>query len=284
MACPFSGAAKEPDDYHGAQLDFSRDMSYGDYLALDQILTAQHPLSPDHNEMLFIVQHQTSELWMKLMLHELHGARANVAAGRLPPAMKMLARVAAIMNQLVHAWDVLATMTPPEYSAIRPYLGASSGFQSHQYREIEFLLGNKNATHLQVHRHKVDAHDALSRALASPSLYDEAIMAMVRAGLPVDGARLQPDWSQPVQSDASVKAAWMTVYRDTSQYWALYELGEKLVDLETAFRLWRFRHVTTVERVIGFKMGTGGTEGVGYLRKMLDVVLFPELFELRTEL
>jgi tryptophan 2,3-dioxygenase len=286
MECPFSGnvPAAQPADYHGAKLDFSNDMSYGDYLALDQILTAQHPRSPEHNELLFIVQHQTSELWMKLMLHELHGARGNIAAGRLPPAMKMLARVAAIMNQLVHAWDVLSTMTPPEYTAIRPYLGASSGFQSHQYREIEFLLGNKNATHLKVHEHKADAHGSLSAALGSPSIYDEAVMAMARSGLPVDPARLRHDWSQPVRSDASVKAAWMTVYRDTDQYWALYELGEKLVDLETAFRLWRFRHVTTVERVIGFKAGTGGTEGVGYLRKMLDVVLFPELFELRTEL
>jgi tryptophan 2,3-dioxygenase len=283
MECPFSPGQESP-GYHGAQLDFSSAMSYGDYLALDQILTAQHPRSPDHNELLFIVQHQTSELWMKLMLHELHGARAHVAAGRLPPAMKMLARVAAIMNQLVHAWDVLATMTPPEYSAIRPYLGASSGFQSHQYREIEFLLGNKNATHLQVHQHKADAHGALAAALGTPSIYDEAIMAMHRAGLPIDPARLAMDWGQPVRSSASVKAAWMTVYRDTGQYWALYELAEKLVDLETAFRLWRFRHVTTVERVIGFKTGTGGTEGVAYLRKMLDVVLFPELFELRTEL
>jgi tryptophan 2,3-dioxygenase len=283
MECPFSSGQESP-GYHGAQLDFSSTMSYGDYLALDQILTAQHPRSPDHNELLFIVQHQTSELWMKLMLHELHGARAHVAAGRLPPAMKMLARVAAIMNQLVHAWDVLATMTPPEYSAIRPYLGASSGFQSHQYREIEFLLGNKNATHLQVHQHKADAHGVLSAALGTPSIYDEAIMAMHRAGLPIDPARLAMDWGRPVRSNASVKAAWMTVYRDTGQYWALYELAEKLVDLETAFRLWRFRHVTTVERVIGFKTGTGGTEGVAYLRKMLDVVLFPELFELRTEL
>ena len=282
MECPFS--ATQPAGYHGAQLDFSSDMSYGDYLALDQILSAQHPRSPDHNELLFIVQHQTSELWMKLMLHELHGARAHIAAGRLPPAMKMLARVAAIMNQLVHAWDVLATMTPPEYTAIRPYLGASSGFQSHQYREIEFLLGNKNATHLQVHQHKLDAHGALSAALSTPSIYDEAIMAMHRTGLPIDPSRLAMDWGQPMRSNASVKAAWMTVYRDTGQYWALYELAEKLVDLETAFRLWRFRHVTTVERVIGFKMGTGGTEGVAYLRKMLDVVLFPELFELRTEL
>ncbi len=289
MQCPFSQgaatpAAVEAPGYHGARLDFSRDMSYGDYLSLDTILGAQHPLSPDHNELLFIVQHQTSELWMKLMLHELHGARGNIAGGQLPAAMKMLARVAAIMNQLVHAWDVLATMTPPEYSAIRPYLGASSGFQSHQYREIEFLLGNKNVTHLQVHRHKPAAHAALDSALRQPSIYDEAIMAMARGGLAVDAARLDGPWDRPVRSDASVKAAWTTVYRNTGQYWPLYELAEKLVDLETAFRLWRFRHATTVERVIGFKAGTGGTEGVGYLRKMLDVVLFPELFELRTEL
>jgi tryptophan 2,3-dioxygenase len=278
-SCPVSQPG-----YHGAKLDFSKDMSYGDYLSLDTILNAQHPLSPEHNELLFIVQHQTSELWMKLMLHELHGARDNIARGQLPAAMKMLARVATIMNQLVHAWDVLATMTPPEYTAIRPYLGASSGFQSHQYREIEFILGNKNVTHLQVHQHKPEAHIALQGVLDKPSLYDEAIMVMARSGLAVDAARLAGPWHQATRSDLSVKAAWMVVYRDTDQYWPLYELGEKLVDIETAFRLWRFRHVTTVQRVIGFKTGTGGTDGVGYLRKMLDVVLFPELFELRTEL
>ncbi|MET0320121.1 MAG: tryptophan 2,3-dioxygenase [Duganella sp.] len=270
--------------YHGARLDFSNDMSYGDYLSLDTILSAQHPLSPEHNELLFIIQHQTSELWMKLMLHELHGARDNIASGQLPAAMKMLARVAAIMNQLVHAWDVLATMTPPEYTAIRPYLGASSGFQSHQYREIEFMLGNKNGTHLQVHQHQPAAHAVLKRALEAPSIYDQAIMVMARSGLPVDQGRLDGPWDRPVQSNDSVKAAWTTVYRNTGAYWPLYELAEKLVDLETAFRLWRFRHVTTVQRVIGFKTGTGGTDGVNYLRKMLDVVLFPELFELRTEL
>ena len=278
-SCPVS----QP-DYHGAKLDFSKDMSYGDYLSLDTILNAQHPLSPEHNELLFIVQHQTSELWMKLMLHELHGARDNIARDGLPAAMTMLARVTAIMNQLVHAWDVLATMTPPEYTAIRPYLGASSGFQSHQYREIEFILGNKNVTHLQVHQHKLEAHAALQGVLDKPSLYDEAIMVMARSGLPIDAARLQGPWTEATRSDPSVKAAWTAVYRDTDQYWPLYELAEKLVDIETAFRLWRFRHVTTVQRVIGFKTGTGGTDGVGYLRKMLDVVLFPELFELRTEL
>lgn len=285
-AAPASAGAPAPSGYHDAQLDFSQDMSYGDYLSLDTILAAQHPRSPDHNEMLFIVQHQTSELWMKLMLHELHGARAYIGAGQLPAAMKMLARVAAIMNQLVHAWDVLATMTPPEYSAIRPYLGASSGFQSHQYREIEFLLGNKNATHLQVHRHRPDGHALLKDALETPSIYDHAILVMARSGVPVpiDAARLAGGWDQPTVSNASVKRAWTHVYRHTGDFWPLYELAEKLVDLETSFRLWRFRHVTTVERVIGFKRGTGGTEGVAYLRKMLDVVLFPELFELRTEL
>ncbi|MFM9433706.1 tryptophan 2,3-dioxygenase [Janthinobacterium sp. CG_23.3] len=282
MECPFN--KPPPGHYHGAKLDFSDAMSYGDYLSLDTILSAQHPKSPEHNEMLFIVQHQTSELWMKLMLHELHAVRAAIQNDQLPATFKMLARVACIMNQLVHAWDVLATLTPPEYSAFRPYLGASSGFQSHQYREIEFLLGNKNATHLQVHQHKPDALAALDGALNAPSIYDEAVMVMARAGLPVDAARLQADWRQPTVSNASVKAAWTTVYRNTEQYWSLYELAEKLVDLETSFRFWRFRHATTVERVIGFKAGTGGTDGVGYLRKMLDVVLFPELFEVRTEL
>ncbi|NRR29767.1 tryptophan 2,3-dioxygenase [Oxalobacteraceae bacterium] len=270
--------------WHGAQMDFSESMSYGDYLALDRILTAQHPLSPNHNEMLFIVQHQTSELWMKLMLHEMHAVRTNMQADQLPPAFKMLARVARIMDQLVHAWDVLATMTPPEYSAIRPYLGASSGFQSYQYREIEFILGNKNAALLNVHTTAPAAFALLDHALRTPSVYDEAIMLMARSGLHIAPERLNADWTQPTAPDESVKDAWLAVYRDPGKYWALYELGEKLVDLETAFRFWRFRHVTTVERIIGFKTGTGGTAGVSYLRKMLDVVLFPELFALRTAL
>ncbi len=270
--------------WHGAQMDFSKSMSYGDYLGLEKILNAQHPLSPNHNEMLFIVQHQTSELWMKLMLHELHAVCDHIRRDDLPPAFKMLARVARIMDQLVHAWDVLATMTPPEYTAIRPYLGASSGFQSHQYREIEFILGNKNPNMLAVHQQTPENHARLETALNSPSLYDEAIRLLARNGLQIDAARLDGDWTQPTVANESVKNAWLEVYRDTSRYWALYELAEKLVDMETAFRFWRFRHVTTVERVIGFKTGTGGTAGVSYLRKMLDVVLFPELFALRTAL
>jgi len=188
------------------------------------------------------------------------------------------------MDQLVHAWDVLATMTPSEYTAIRPYLGNSSGFQSYQYRELEFLLGNKNATLMKVHESNPENHAKLNAALTTPSIYDEAIFLVSKSGLTIDQERLQQDWSQPVKSNASVQAAWTQVYKTPEQHWVLYELAEKLVDMETAFRIWRFRHVTTVERIIGFKAGTGGTAGVSYLRKMLDVVLFPELFALRTEL
>lgn len=275
---------QDPASWHGARMDFSSAMSYGDYLGLDQILNAQHPRSPNHNEMLFIVQHQTSELWLKLMLHELQAVRVHMRAGQLQPAFKMLARVARIMDQLVHAWDVLATMTPPEYTAIRPYLGASSGFQSHQYRELEFILGNKNAALLSVHTPSPAAHAILERELHAPSVYDEAVMLLARSGFAIAPARLAGDWTLPTAADESVKAAWLGVYQDPDKHWALYELAEKLVDLETAFRFWRFRHVTTVERIIGFKTGTGGTAGVSYLRKMLDVVLFPELFSLRTAL
>jgi tryptophan 2,3-dioxygenase len=265
-------------------MDFKSSMSYGDYLGLDQILSAQHPLSPNHNEMLFIIQHQTSELWIKLMLHELQAVRRNIRENNLPPAFKMLARVARIMDQLVHAWDVLATMTPPEYTAIRPYLGASSGFQSFQYRELEFILGNKNANLLAVHEKSPQAHAILEQELHAPSVYDEAVMLLARSGFAIAPERLQRDWTRPTELDESVKAAWLGVYQATGQHWALYELAEKLVDLETAFRFWRFRHVSTVERIIGFKQGTGGTSGASYLRKMLDVVLFPELFALRTAL
>ncbi|RZA34861.1 MAG: tryptophan 2,3-dioxygenase [Lysobacteraceae bacterium] len=277
-------AANTKSEWHGAKLDFKESMSYGDYLGLDQILSAQHPLSPNHNEMLFIIQHQTSELWIKLMLHELHAVRRHIREDNLPPAFKMLARVARIMDQLVHAWDVLATMTPPEYTAIRPYLGASSGFQSFQYRELEFVLGNKNPNLLSVHEKSPDAHAILERELHAPSVYDEAVMLLARSGFPIAPERLAADWTRPTTGDDSVKAAWLGVYQDTEHHWALYELAEKLVDLETAFRFWRFRHVSTVERIIGFKTGTGGTSGASYLRKMLDVVLFPELFTLRTAL
>ncbi len=259
-------------------------MSYGDYLHLDEVLGAQHPRSQTHDEMLFIVQHHVSELWMKLLLHELEAAIGAVSADRLQLAFKMLARVSKIMEQLVHAWDVLATMTPPEYSAMRPSLASSSGFQSWQYRMIEFKLGNKNAAMLEPHAQRPDILARVRAALEAPSLYDESLRLLARRGLAIPADHLDRDWSEPYVASEAVESAWLVVYRQPEAYWDLYQLGEELTDLEDMFRLWRFRHVTTVERVIGFKRGTGGTSGVAYLRKMLDVVLFPEIWKLRTDL
>ncbi len=270
--------------WHDAQLDFSKSMSYGDYLSLGSILHAQHPRSPDHNEMLFIIQHQTSELWMKLALYELRAALGCVQRDELPPAFKMLARVSRIMEQLVQAWNVLATMTPSEYTAMRPYLGSSSGFQSYQYRQIEFVLGNKNALMLGPHAHRPDVLAEVKAALEAPSFYDEVVRLLARRGFSIAPERLARDWTEPTVHDASVEAAWLQVYRNPAEHWELYEMAEELVDLEDAFRQWRFRHVTTVERIIGYKQGTGGTSGAPYLRKMLDVVLFPELWHVRTML
>ena len=298
MSCPFSPdaspAAAATLRHDGARLDFASAMSYGDYLHLDEVLGAQHPLSPAHDEMLFIVQHQTSELWMKLMLHELRAAIAAVAGDRLGVAFKMLARVSRIMAQLVHAWDVLATMTPPEYSAIRPYLAQSSGFQSWQYRCVEFMLGNKSAAMLKPHAHAPARLAEVEAAWRAPSLYDESLRLLARRGLAVPASHLQRDWTQPYAASAEVEQAWLTVYRAPEgiangppsghTHWDLYQLGEALTDLEDAFKLWRFRHLSTVTRIIGHKPGTGGTSGVGYLRRMLDVSLFPELWQLRTDL
>jgi tryptophan 2,3-dioxygenase len=275
--------APDPAD-HGAQMDYAGAMTYGDYLQLDAILGAQEPRSKDHNEWLFIIQHQTSELWMKLALIELRAASEAIRRENLQPAFKMLARVSRIMEQLVHAWDVLSTLTPSEYSAIRPHLGASSGFQSWQYREIEYILGNKNAAMLKPHAHRADIHAGVERALAAPSLYDEAVRLLARRGFAIDTAVLQRDVGQPWTFAPSVQQAWLAVYRNPNEHWALYELAEELIDLEDSFRQWRFRHVTTVERIIGFKRGTGGTSGVAYLRRMLEVVLFPELWQVRTDL
>ena len=270
--------------WHDAKLDLSNSMSYGDYLSLEQILSAQHPRSPDHNEMLFIIQHQTSELWMKLALYELRAALECVKRDALPPAFKMLARVSRILEQLVQAWSVLATLTPSEYSAMRPHLGASSGFQTYQYREIEFVLGNKNAQMLKPHVHRPALLAHLRAALESPSFYDEVVRLLARRGFAIAPERLERDWTQPTAHNATIEAAWLEVYRNPSRHWELYEMAEELVDLEDAFRQWRFRHVTTVERIIGDKQGTGGTSGASYLRKMLDVVLFPELWQVRTVL
>jgi tryptophan 2,3-dioxygenase len=268
----------------GARLDFADAMSYGDYLHLDELLGAQRPLSDDPNELLFIVQHQASELWLKLMIHELILARDHIRADDLQPAFKMLARVARIMAQLNQSWDVLSTLTPAEYSSFRGSLGNSSGFQSFQYRQVEFLLGNKRAVMMEPHRHRPELFSALEALHRAPSIYDEAIRVLARRGLAVDAKCVERDWTALHEFDESVCRAWVAVYRDTERHWELYELAEKLVDLEDAFRQWRFRHVTTVERIIGLKRGTGGTPGVSYLRGVLEVVLFPELWRARTEL
>jgi tryptophan 2,3-dioxygenase len=268
----------------GAFENFRNDMSYGDYLKLDQLLSAQHPLSAEHNELLFIIQHQATELWMKLALAELMRARTCIQLEDLSPAFKMMARVSRIMNNLIQSWDILSTLTPTEYSAFRESLARSSGFQSHQNRMLEFLFGNKSRVMLKPFAHQTEIHTKLTELLNSPSIYDEANRLLAKRGFVLDKVAFDRDWSSPYVANASVAAAWAEVYGNTKQHWDLYELAEKLVDLEDYFRQWRFRHVTTVERVIGFKRGSGGTSGVDYLRKMVDVRLFPELWDIRTAL
>jgi len=267
----------------GARMDFSAAMSYGDYLHLDGILHQQHPLSDAHDEMLFIIQHQTSELWMKLAIHELAAAREALRAGHMSKMFKMLARVARIFEQLNNAWDVLRTMTPADYTRFRETLGPSSGFQSHQYRLIEYVLGNRNPNMVKPHAHLPEVKALLDAELARPSFYDEVIALLFTE---VDGPdpAPAPQLSTPHKPLPEVQARWQTVYENTDRYWTIYELAEKLVDLEDYFRRWRFNHVTTVERIIGFKRGTGGTSGVQYLRRMLEVELFPELWHVRGEL
>ncbi len=268
----------------GAQMSFDGRMSYGDYLHIDRLLTSQRLLTGAHDEMLFIIQHQTSELWMKLALHELDAARRAIADGRASEAFKMLARISRIFEQLNNAWDVLRTMTPSDYTTFREGLGQSSGFQSWQYRLIEFSVGNRNLAMLRPHTHRPDIMAMLENELARPSLYDEALRHLARAGLPIPDEVLNRDLRQTWTPNDAVRQAWEIVYRDPKQHWEAYELAEKLVDFEDYFRRWRFNHVTTVERVIGLKRGTGGTGGVSYLRRMLEVELFPELWHLRTTL
>ncbi len=272
------------DEATGAHTDFSAAMSYGDYLQLDSLLALQRPLSDQHDEMLFIIIHQATELWMKLALHELRAALAEIRRDHLQPAFKNMARVGRIQAQLIQSWDVLSTMTPADYTKFRDKLGHSSGFQSHQYRMIEFIMGNKNAVMMEPHRHRETLFGELKAAFEAPSLYDEAIAVLARRGFAIDQAVLKRDFSTTYQPNGSVRDAWLAVYRDTETYWDLYELAEELVDLEDWFQQWRFRHVTTVQRIIGFKRGTGGTAGVAYLRKALDIRFFPELWDLRTEL
>ena len=278
LKCPMNPA----DD--GAEMSFDGRMSYSDYLHTDAILTAQHLQTGAHDEMLFIIQHQTSELWMRLALHELDAARRAIAADRVREAFKMLARIARIFEQLNNAWDVLRTMTPADYTTFREGLGQSSGFQSWQYRLIEFAVGNRNMAMLRPHAHRADLTEKLQAELARPSLYDEALRYLARRGYPVPADVLTRDLTQAWRVDDRVQAAWESVYRDPQAHWEAYELAEKLVDFEDYFRRWRFNHVTTVERVIGLKRGTGGTSGVGYLRRMLETELFPELWHLRTTL
>ncbi|WP_374765038.1 tryptophan 2,3-dioxygenase [Yunchengibacter salinarum] len=259
-------------------------MSYGGYLKLDRLLACQHRVSDSHDEMLFIIIHQASELWLKACLFELTRAMDDVRADRLGPAMKALARIARIQNNLEQSWEILATMTPADYSAFRDSLGQSSGFQSFQYRELEFRLGNKNPAMVRAHKAAPAIHDALKAVLDNPSFYDLVLQLLARRGFDLPPSVLDRDWATPYEPDTKVEAAWAQVYGDPKTHWDLYELAEKLVDLEFHFQKWRFAHMKTVERIIGFKRGTGGTSGVSYLQKALDLRFFPELWTVRTAL
>jgi tryptophan 2,3-dioxygenase len=260
------------------------DLTYGGYLALDRILDAQTPRSGQHDEMLFIIIHQATELWMKLSLHELSAARARIVADNLASALKMIARVGRIQAQMIQSWDVLATLTPSEYLALRPALGKSSGFQSFQYRLLDFMLGHKSPSALATHADTPAVLARLKAALAAPSLYDEAIRLLARRGFVIDAGHLERDFSLAYVESESVEAAWVAVYREPARYWDLYELAEKLVDLEYRFGQWRFAHLKTVERIIGRKRGTGGSSGLSYLTQVLDSQFFPELLRVRTSL
>ncbi|MFC7370570.1 tryptophan 2,3-dioxygenase [Fictibacillus iocasae] len=268
----------------GIHTDFTNNMTYSEYLQLDRILSSQNRLSGHHDEMLFIVIHQVSELWMKLIIHELDSAVSSVRSGNLAAAFKMLARVSKIQQQIKESWDVLSTLTPSEYMQFRDKLGQSSGFQSYQYRLIEFMLGYKTPHILTIYKKDPDLHHILLKALHSPGLYDAAIEALSKAGLTIDPDVLNRDFTQPYKPHETVEAAWLEVYRNVERYWDLYELGEKLVDIEDWLQQWRFRHMKTVERIIGFKTGTGGSSGVNYLKKVLDQRFFPELWDLRTKI
>jgi tryptophan 2,3-dioxygenase len=258
--------------------------SYGGYLDLERLLAAQRPRSNEPDEMLFIVAHQTAELWMKLSLHELGLVMAALRQDRVDAALKGLSRIAGIQRLLIQSWDVLSTLTPHDYTRIRPHLGPSSGFQSWQYRALEFALGNKDSGLIEVHRRDPVRHAGLEAALAAPSLYDEALRLLARRGIALPATIVERDWRLPYAANPEVEAAWLTVYRDVERWWDLYDLAEKLVDLEDRFQQWRFRHLTTVERIIGRKPGTGGSSGVPYLAKALSLRFFPELWSLRTQL
>jgi tryptophan 2,3-dioxygenase len=275
---------KPPGLPEGAYTEFDKSMSYGDYLDLPTLLSAQNPVTGEHDEPLFIMIHHISELWMKLAIHELMAAAKCIREDDLNPSFKMLTRVSAIQSQLIETWGVLSTMTPADYLKFRDQLGQSSGFQSHQYRQIEFFLGNKKRAFMAPHRHDEIITALLEETLSSPSLYDEAILLLARRGFDIDPAVAKRDWSEAYVPDPTVQAAWLAVYQDTAAHWELYELAEKLVDLEDSFQRWRYRHMITVTRIIGHKRGTGGTSGVDYLKKALDYRFFPELWDVRTVL
>jgi tryptophan 2,3-dioxygenase len=262
--------------------DLGESRSYGEYLGLAKILSAQQPASYEHDEMLFMIVHQASELWMKLCLHELTAALDHIRRDDLGPVFKMLTRVSRIQAQLTQSWDVLATMTPADYSAFRNQLGKASGFQSYQYRQLEFILGNKNADTIVVHKRDPEAYAVLKRALGTPSIYDESLRLLSRRGFEVPGDYLDRDFTLPYEASKQVAAAWLSVYHSKESHWDLYQLAETLVDLDHKFQLWRFSHMKTVERIIGYKRGTGGTSGVAYLSKALELRFFPELWSIRT--
>ncbi|MEC3884421.1 tryptophan 2,3-dioxygenase [Halobacillus sp. HZG1] len=264
--------------------DFSSRMTYGEYLNLNELLSAQNRLSSHHDEMLFIIIHQVSELWMKLTLHELHAAIEAIRENQMQSAFKMLARVSSIQKQIIQAWDVLSTLTPSEYMEFRDQLGQASGFQSYQYRMIEFALGYKTPHVLKIYEKDPELHQRLETAYRAPSLYDAAIEKLSDSGFHISENLLDRDYTQLYEKDSSVEAAWTNVYKNVEQYWDLYQLGEKLVDIEDSLQQWRFRHMKTVERIIGHKKGTGGSSGVGYLKKVLDHRFFPELWDVRTNI
>ena len=270
----------------GIKLDLAGSLTYGDYLQLGQLLTAQKPRSSPqhHDEMLFIIQHQTSELWMKLLVHELTAVLEHVRADRLEPSFKILARVGHIQRMLFEQWSVLETLTPNEYLEFRDALGPASGFQSFQYRAVEFLLGNKDDQTIKPFRHEPEVHAWLLSILKAPSVYDEFLRYLSRRGHAVPQERVERDFSEPYQKHPAVVEVFRRIYEDTDNHWDEYEMCEKLLDVEERFQLWRFRHMKTVQRIIGFKTGTGGSSGVAFLKKAMEYSFFPELWDVRTEL
>ena len=278
----------QPENYREIEdsihTDLKGQMTYSKYLHLDEVLNAQNTLSSQHDEMLFIVIHQAGELWLKLAGHEVEAAIQNVKDDDFRHAFKVIARVKLILTQLTQSWSILSTMTPVDYLKFRDELGPASGFQSYSYRKLEFLLGNKNEKLVDVHRHDPDVYDDLQRVLAAPGLYDVVIRKLSDVGFDIDEEKLERDFNLPYEANRSVQAAWLAIYNDPEKYFELYELAEKLIDIEDAFQNWRFKHMYTVQRIIGNRQGTGGSSGVPFLKKALDISFFPELFAIRSEL